>query len=149
MPVDAQTRAVLDQLKDVPAFNTLSPAEARRLIEELFRTKGEPEPVGKVENRSIAAPAGNIPIRVFTPKGAGPFPLLVFFHGGGWVLGSLESWDAPCRMLTNQAGCVTVAVDYRLAPEYKFPAAAEDCYAATMRCAPTRSAPARASGRPS
>jgi acetyl esterase len=73
---------------------------------------------------------GTIPIRVYTPTGTGPFPILVFFHGGGWVIGDLESHDGLCRSLTNAVGCVTVSVDYRLAPEHKFPAAPEDCYAA-------------------
>jgi len=132
MPLDEQSRAVLEELSKVPGLHTLTPAEGRRLLDELFKTKGEPEPVGKVENRSIPGPATDIPVRIYTPNGAGPFPVLVYFHGGGWVLGSLESWDAPCRMLTNAVECVTVSVDYRLAPEHKFPKPAEDCYAATQ-----------------
>jgi acetyl esterase len=68
---------------------------------------------------------------VYTPEGNGPFPVLVYFHGGGWVIGSRDSIDGPCRSLANGAGCVVVSVDYRLAPEHKFPAAADDCYAAT------------------
>jgi acetyl esterase len=72
-----------------------------------------------------------VPVRVYTPAGTGPFPALVYFHGGGWVLGGIESHDDLCRVLTNRAGCVTVSVDYRLAPESKFPAAAEDAFAAT------------------
>ena len=76
-------------------------------------------------------PGGEIPLRVYTPAGAGPFPLLVYFHGGGWVIGSIETHDAICRTLTNAAGCVTVSVDYRLAPEHTFPAAIDDAYAAT------------------
>jgi len=132
MPLDAQSRAVLDELNKLPGLHTLAPAEGRRLFDQLFQTKGEPEPVGNVENRSIPGPAANIPVRIYTPKGAGPFPMLVYFHGGGWVLGSLESWDAPCRMLTNMVGCVMVSVDYRLAPEHKFPKPLEDCYAATQ-----------------
>jgi acetyl esterase len=132
MPLDAQSRAVLDELNKLPGLHTLSPAEGRRLFDQLFQTKGEPEPVGNVENRSIPGPAANIPVRIYTPEGAGPFPMLVYFHGGGWVLGSLESWDAPSRMLTNMIGCIVVSVDYRLAPEHKFPKPLEDCYAATQ-----------------
>jgi acetyl esterase len=92
---------------------------------------GNEEPVAHVENRGIPGSAGDIPVRIYTPTGNGPFPLLVFFHGGGWVIGDLDSYDALCRSLTNQVGCVVVSVDYRLAPEHKFPAAPEDCYAAT------------------
>jgi acetyl esterase len=132
MPLDEQSRTLLDQLNTLPGLHTLAPADGRRLMDELFQTKGEPEPVGKVENRSIPGPSADIPVRIYTPKGAGPFPVLVYFHGGGWVLGSLESWDAPSRMLTNAVECVTVSVDYRLAPEHKFPKPAEDCYAATQ-----------------
>src|SRR5208282_4570991 len=132
MPLDEQSRTLLDQLNTLPGLHTLAPADGRRLMDELFQTKGEPEPVGQVENRSIPGPSANIPIRIYTPKGAGPFPVLVYFHGGGWVLGSLESWDAPCRMLTNAIECITVSVAYRLAPEHKFPKPAEDCYAATQ-----------------
>jgi acetyl esterase len=65
------------------------------------------------------------------PHGQGPFPILVYFHGGGWVIGNLEAYDATCRALTNVAQCIVVAMEYRLAPEHKFPAAPEDCYAAT------------------
>jgi acetyl esterase len=93
---------------------------------------GEPETVGNVEDREIPGPEGNIPVRIYTPEGNGPFPVLVFFHGGGWVIGNIETHDVVCRSLTNQAGCITVSVDYRLAPEHKFPAAPEDCYAATQ-----------------
>jgi len=132
MPLDEQSRAVLEQLSKVPGLHTLPPVEGRKLIDELFQTKGEPEPVGKVENRTIPGPATDIPVRIFTPKGDGPFPALVYFHGGGWVLGSLDSWDAATRMLTNAVECVTVSVDYRLAPEHKFPKPVEDCYAATQ-----------------
>jgi acetyl esterase len=70
-------------------------------------------------------------VRIYTPNGQGPFPLLLWFHGGGWVLGSVKTHDATCRRLAGQAGCCVVSVDYRLAPEAKFPAAVEDCYAAT------------------
>jgi len=77
---------------------------------------GPEEPVAHVENRGIPGPQGDIPIRIYTPTGQSPFPILVFFHGGGWVLGDLDTCDAFCRSLANQVGCVVVSVDYRLAP---------------------------------
>ena len=134
MPLDPQAQAFLDQLAAVggPALNEMPVADAREAIKALFQVEGDPEPVAKVEDRQISGPAGNsIPIRIYTPQGSGPFPILVFFHGGGWVLGDLETHDPTCRALTNAAGCITVAVDYRLAPEHKFPAASDDCYEAT------------------
>ena len=115
----------------MPPLHTLSVEAARQLMIDLFTTKGEREPVGKVEDRSIPGRDGPLALRIYTPAGRGPFPILAFFHGGGWVIGNLETHDAPCRALANAAGCIVVAVDYRLAPEHKFPVAPEDCYAAT------------------
>lgn len=94
-----------------------------------------PTPVGRVEDRRIPGPAGEIPVRIYTPEGSGPFPLIAFFHGGGFVLCSLETHDELCRAMCRDAGAVVVSVDYRLAPEAKYPAAADDCYAATAWCA--------------
>jgi acetyl esterase len=86
--------------------------------------------VYQIEDRVILGAAGPIPIRIYTPAGDGPFPVLVYFHGGGWVLGSIETHDPICRALTRLVGCIVVSVDYRLAPEYPFPIPLEDCYAA-------------------
>ena len=110
-------------------MSQLSPEEAR-LTTDFSALAGEPEEVGKIENRKIAGPGGEIPVRIYTPKGEGPFPALIYYHGGGWVIGDLETVEVPCRLLTNLANCVVVSVDYRLAPEHKFPAAADDSYAA-------------------
>ena len=85
-----------------------------------------------MEDRAIPGPGPEIPVRIYTPDGRGPFPLLVWFHGGGWVIGDLETADGTARRLAAQAGCVVVSVDYRLAPEARFPAAPEDCYAAAQ-----------------
>ncbi len=132
MPLDPQAKAFLDQLAaaSAPPLNALPVAEARQALRTLFSTGG-PEPVHKVEDRQIPGPAGGLPVRTYTPAGKGPLPVLVYFHGGGWVLGDLETHDSTCRTLANAAGCIVMAVDYRLAPEHKFPAAPEDCYAAT------------------
>src|SRR5580658_211764 len=133
MPLDPQAKALIDMMKSAPSFSALSPTEARKQMSAMRALRNaEPEAVAKVEDRKIPGPAGSIPVRIYTPAGNGPFPVLVFYHGGGFVIGDLESHDGLCRTLTNGAGCVTVAVDYRLAPEAKFPAAVEDCYAATQ-----------------
>ena len=132
MPLDADMKALLDQMAaaKTPSFHRMTPQAAR---EQMARRMagGEPVPVARVEDRKVAGPNGDIRIRIYTPEGDGPFGALVYFHGGGWVVGDIEMTDQPCRMVTNAAGCVTVSVDYRLAPEHKFPAGPEDCYAAT------------------
>ncbi|MFI5394205.1 MAG: alpha/beta hydrolase [Candidatus Binatia bacterium] len=132
MPLDPQAQAFLDQVQamNVPPFHTLSVEEARKAAEALSAFHGAPEPVGSVDNLAVPGPGGEIGLRVYTPEQDGPLPMLVYFHGGGWVLGDLESHDGVCRALTNAVNCIVVSVDYRLAPEHKFPAAAEDAYAA-------------------
>ncbi|MFN0148109.1 MAG: alpha/beta hydrolase, partial [Dehalococcoidia bacterium] len=92
--------------------------------------QGEPEAVASVEDRRIPGPGGEIPVRIYRPSNAATLPALVYFHGGGWVIMDIETHDGLCRALANAAGCVVVSVDYRLAPEHKYPAASEDCYAA-------------------
>ena len=134
MPLDPQVKVLMDQLAAAPGptLHTLEPAEARRVTANMFRVPPErAEKIARIEDRKIPGPAGEIPIRIYTPEGTGPFPVLVFFHGGGWVIMGLDTHDGPCRALTKKAGCVTVSVDYRLAPENKFPAGVEDCFAAT------------------
>jgi len=131
MPLHPQVKAALEQMAAAgPPLHHLSPTEARKAIEVMRATKGEPEHVAKIEDRTFHGPAGNLPVRIYTPDGRGPFPVLVYFHGGGWVVGSIETVDASCRSLANLAGCIIVSADYRLAPEHKFPAAADDGYAA-------------------
>ena len=131
MPLHPQVAHALEAMTAAgPPMHTLSPTEARAAMEAMRGTTGEPEPVGHVEDRLIPGLAGKQPVRIYTPKGDGPFPLLVYFHGGGWVVGSLNTVDVSCRALTNLAECVVVSADYRLAPEHKFPAAVDDCYAA-------------------
>jgi acetyl esterase len=134
MPLDPQAQAFLDQLValNAPPMNTLSPEAARQAARMQIAMAGEPEPVAKIENRTIPGPQGDIPIRVYTPEGIGPLPVLVFFHGGGWVICDLDTHDDACRSLANGTPCIVVSVDYRLAPEHKFPAAVDDCYAATQ-----------------
>lgn len=140
---DPQMKAVLYELarlNPTPLY-TLTPAQARKrpgppdAVKAVLRKQNNgqvppPEAVAKVENRTVPGPAGNIPVRVYTPEGTGPFPVLVYYHGGGWVIGSIQAYDSSCRALANAANCVVVSVGYRLAPENRFPAPHEDSYAA-------------------
>lgn len=112
----------------VPSFGSMSPDGARQFMKEMFPQAEEPEPVGDVMELAISD--DGIPVRVYIPESEGPYPTVVFFHGGGWVLGDLDTHDATCRALTNAADCMVVSVDYRLAPEYEFPTPLEDCYTA-------------------
>jgi acetyl esterase len=130
MPLDPQVQFVLEQQKQmgVPPLHALPVEKARGV--NFGALAASPEEVGKTENRFIPGPAGEIPVRIYTPRGEGPFPVLVYFHGGGWVVGNLDTVDSLCRRLTNGVNCVVVSVDYRLAPEHKFPSASDDAYAA-------------------
>ena len=139
MPVDPQIQQVIDALaaSEFGPVHELTPAEARAQYERMVKARAiEPSPVGAVEDRAIPGPAGNLPVRIYRPDArAGALPALVYYHGGGHVIGNLDTHDAVARNLCNGAGCVVVSVDYRLAPEHKFPAAAEDAYAAVRWCA--------------
>jgi acetyl esterase len=135
MPLDPKARALLDMLAaaNIPPTHTMRPAEARVMMARRRELNPPPiDPVASVEDHKVSGPAGEIPIRIYKPlAGASPAGVVVFFHGGGWVIGDLESHDAVCRALSNAAESVVVAVDYRLAPEHRYPAAADDAYAAT------------------
>ncbi len=106
-------------------------AEARSLMVETSRLLGPFDAVETIEDRSIPGPAGEIPIRIYRPAGEA-LPMVVYFHGGGWVIGSIDSHDGYARALSKSANAVVVSVGYRLAPEHRYPAAAEDAYAATV-----------------
>jgi len=119
-----------------PAYETLTPAEAREFYSQArFVSNPEPPELASVQPLTIPSPAGSIPARVYTPtqlrKTNGLAPGLVFFHGGGWVIGDLDSHDVVCRKLADEGQLIVVSVDYRLAPEHKFPAAVDDSIAAT------------------
>jgi acetyl esterase len=128
-----EIRALLEGMaaQGGPAMETLPVAEARKGSADIAQLAGETEEVGRVENREIPGRAGRIGVRIYAPKGAGPFPGVAFFHGGGWVIGDLDTHDNICRAISRRAGAVVVSVDYRLAPEHAFPAALEDCLDAT------------------
>ncbi len=133
MPLDPQAQAFIGQLNALggQSLSSMSVADARRAMEMLTAMRGDSPPIHSAIDRRIPGPAGEIPVRVYTPAAMGPLPVLVYFHGGGWVVGGIATHDATCRELANGARAVVVSVDYRLAPEHKFPAAADDCYGAT------------------
>ena len=133
MPVDPAIQQVLDGVAAMPgatALEEMSPSEVRSLMDQMAAIFSGPEV--DTEDRTIPGPSGDIPVRIYRPEGDGPFPVVVFFHGGGFVIGSIASHDAICRSLCQKSGAVFISVEYRLAPEHPFPAAPEDCYAATM-----------------
>ena len=135
--LDPQAKAVLEALASSgrPAYHQLDPKDARRLFLETrpLSTPTAPE-VGSVRDATAEGPDGQIPLRVYRPTGlptSTPLPAYVYFHGGGWVIGDLETHDVLCRQITAASGVSVIAVDYRLAPEHKFPAAVDDAWAAT------------------
>jgi acetyl esterase len=140
MPVtlDPDAAAVYKAFQEAgrPPYETVSPAEARELyLKSRVVTNPEPPPLRSVEPLAIPSPGGSIPARLYTPiklrQYAGLAPCLVFFHGGGWVIGNLDSHDVVCRQLADAGELIVISVDYRLAPEHKFPAAVDDAIAAT------------------
>ena len=132
MPLHPQAQQVIEATRalGLPPNHTVSPAEARANAAQ--RPRGPGPDVAKVENRSVPGPAGDVPVRIYTPEGDGPFPILVWYHGGGWVVGNLDSADGTARHLCVGSRNVVVSVDYRLAPEAKFPEPFDDCYYATV-----------------
>ena len=141
MPVtlDPDAAAVYKAFQEAgrPAYETLSPAEAREFyLAARFVSNPEPPELESVKPLDIPAPHGSIPARIYTPKQLrktdGLAPVLVFFHGGGWVIGNLDSHDVVCRKLAHESQVIVISVDYRLAPEHKYPAAVDDAIAATQ-----------------
>ncbi len=135
-PLDEGTRAVLEMLnaEGVVHMHEGTPEAAREMMETMVHLIDEPGPeVGSVEDSLVPGPAGELPVRIYRPEGTDRTPgLLVFFHGGGFVIGSPNTHDTQCRYLCKHAAVVVVSVDYRLAPEHPHPAAVEDCYAALL-----------------
>ena len=135
--LDPQAKNLLEQFAAAgrPATHTLSAPEARRAYRESRMPLQPPPPeVAAVENRSISGPHGPIPVRLYRARGTQPadvLPVLVYFHGGGFTIGDLDTHDVICRSLANEGGCAVVSVDYRMGPEHKFPKAVDDCVAAT------------------
>jgi acetyl esterase len=140
MPVtlDPDAAAVFKAFQEAgrPAYETLSPAEAREFyLQARFITNPDPPELKSVTPLAIPSPHGSIPARIYTPlklrQAGGHAPCLVFFHGGGWVIGDLDTHDVACRKLADEGQLIVISVDYRRAPEHKFPAAVDDAIAAT------------------
>ncbi|GIU88527.1 MAG: hypothetical protein KatS3mg009_3042 [Acidimicrobiia bacterium] len=131
MPLHPSAQVIVDFLNDagLGIGPDATPEQARALTAQRAGWF-EPHAVHEVYDRTVPGPAGAIPVRVYRPSEAAGLPVVVWFHGGGWVIGGLDSHDHLCRLLCDDAGCVVVSVDYRLAPEHPFPAAVEDCVAA-------------------
>lgn len=132
MPLHPQSKAILDALaaQGGKPMEESSPAEIRASRAQnaaaMAELAGPEQPVARVQNRTIPGPAEPIPIRVYWSAAGKKLPVFVYFHGGGWVFGNIDTVDRVCRALANAVGCIVVNVEYRLAPEHKFPAAAED-----------------------
>ena len=137
MALDPQVTAVLELVAKAnrPAYNTLSPKDARQLfIDTRPASTPTPPQIGSVKDVTAQGPHGAIPLRVYRPAGVADgtrVPAYLFFHGGGWVIGDVNTHDVLCRQLTAASGASVISVDYRLAPEHKFPAAVDDAWAAT------------------
>ncbi len=133
MALSPEARDFVDKLQALgDPVELLTPDQARRASDERrAQSRTEPEPVADVADGTIEGPAGPLRVRIYRPD-HGTLPVVVFFHGGGWVLCDLDSHDPTCRTIANGVGCVVVSLDYRRAPESRYPAAAEDAYAATQ-----------------
>jgi acetyl esterase len=134
MALDPNVKQLLDQMVSIgaPPVHTLTVEQARASMDSMVALMGQGEEVGHVEDRTIDAGGQQLPVRIYRPVGVSTdaAPALVFYHGGGFVLGGLATHDRDCRALANRGQCVVIAVDYRLAPEHPFPAAADDAVAA-------------------
>ena len=137
---NADMQAVLDAHAALGAkpLATLTPKQARAqpspadAVKSVLESRGKPatpEPVGRIENRNVPGAAGEVPVRIYWPKGAGPFPVVFYIHGGGWVIANLDVYDGSARAITNAANAVVVSTHYRQAPEHPFPASHDDVLA--------------------
>lgn len=130
---DAGTQSMLDWVaaSDAPPMTEMTPAEARAFqLAGVAKTNLEPEPVHRIEKRVIPGPGGDLDVRIYRPSDSQDLAVCIYLHGGGFVIGNLDTHDPLCRRLANRSGAVVVSVDYRLAPEHRYPAAVEDASAA-------------------
>src|SRR5260370_11220936 len=139
MPVDPKIQALRDRGTGVPATHTLPVDVARAQYEVRIALMARPADIAGLREQTIDGPGGPLRIRIYAPHGTGPFPLLVFFHGSGFVLCSLDTHDGMCRNLCAGSECVVASADYRLAPEHKFPQGSR--IASMRRAGPRRTPP--------
>jgi acetyl esterase len=132
MPLDPAAKEMMEQLQGAGGMRIeeMSPSEARQAFSAMSALDGERVEVGSVTDGEATGPAGAVPLRIYRSRDGADLPVVLYFHGGGWVIGSLDTHDNTCRRLAMAADCAVVSVDYRLAPEHPYPAAAEDCMAA-------------------
>jgi acetyl esterase len=132
MPLDPQAQQIVDAVAalGLPPVEESTPDEARESMRTRTAALGPFDEVAAVADHRVPVDAGEITVRVYSPGGRGPHPAVIFYHGGGWVIGDLYTHDGICRSLTNAAGCVVASVDYRLAPEFRYPVAVDDSSAA-------------------
>ncbi len=130
MPLHPKQKEFLDSIPKPVAGYTPTAQEQRENFKRVIVPLEERPPINSVEDRTIPSAEFDIPIRIYTPEGDGPFPIYVYFHGGGFIMGSIETHDINCRRIANDSGCKVISVEYRLAPEHPFPAAPNDCFAA-------------------
>ncbi|HEX2501770.1 MAG TPA: alpha/beta hydrolase [Methylomirabilota bacterium] len=132
MPLDPQAQRVVDAIAalNLKPTEQSTPEEARESIRSRTAALGPVEDVAAVADHRVPVAGGEITVRLYSPGGSGPHPVLVYYHGGGWVVGDLYTHDGLCRSLANATRCAVLSVDYRLAPEFKYPVATEDSYAA-------------------
>ena len=133
MAIEPGLKRLLDQVALAPRvdYQGTDPfLVARQLRAAAIPSPPPPNPVASVRDLEVAGPHGPVPIRIYLPRGQAPFPVCMSYHGGGWVLGSIARDDARNQELVHRSGCAVVAVDYRLAPEHRFPVPLDDCYAA-------------------
>jgi acetyl esterase len=134
VPVDPQIAELLTLIASAPALHEGSPEQGREVFRQMTVEARRPEhvvPVGSTEDRAVPGATGDLRARVYRPEASGPVPTVVLVHGGGWVIGDLETHDNMARSLCRDCRAVVVSVDYRLAPEFPFPAAVDDAVAAT------------------
>jgi len=134
MPLNPQAKMILDQMAslNLPPLWEQSAEDARAASAARRLPPSNPDPVAESIDRTFPGLGGDVPVRIYKPNYESDLPILVWFHGGGWVLGDLEMADPTARALAHRSGVIVVSVDYRLAPEHRYPAAMDDCYAATL-----------------